>query len=99
MRYIVSDSLGKPLYWYINDAPKENMSQPEINGQKLLTKYLKDACTVLKSEIDILADSSCNFTEANEKQLLYMLKSIISARKIWQEEEMRIGSDEKSVCE
>jgi len=97
-RYIVSDSLGKPLYWYIHDAPKSETPEEKGSGRQMLSRYLKDACGVLKSEIDILADSSCQFTEANEKQLTLMLQSIISARKMWQEEEANESADSKPLC-
>ena len=97
--HIVSDAEGEPLYWYVHDTPREEIPSSERSGQLLLSKYLKDACTVLKSEIDILADASCEFTEANEKQLIFMLKSIITARKIWQEEESRMDGPKPPICE
>ena len=97
--YVVSDAQGEPLYWYVHDMPQEDVSPSERSGQLLLSKYLKDACTVLKSEIDILADASCVFSESNEKQLIFMLKSIITARKIWQEEESRMDGPKPPICE
>ena len=52
-----------------------------------LTYYLSDACLLFLKEAEKLGDLTIDFTEKDEERLIFMLRSLIDARKSWQHKE------------
>ncbi len=87
--FMVSDSVGTPLYWYVSEG--ESVVR-DREGQAMLKQYLEDAELVFKGEVSKLLDTKRPFTAADEERLRMMLSLLTDARKTWEEEEVsKIG--------
>lgn len=80
---ISSYDVGNPSYWVIHD--KDNLQWDQF-GKGQLTSYIKYAHSVLLGRISRMTDLEKHFSQDDEKQLMFMVESLIHAKKILQEE-------------
>lgn len=83
----LSDSGVKTPHFFVHDA----MSR-RADGQKILERYLADACEIFELEMHKLHDTSKPFRVSDEEHLSRMFALLLDARKAWQEEEDKVES-------
>ena len=67
--------------WIIADSPA--LTKKSFETDEDLLPYLLDAYVVFQQESQKLTNTSSEFTKKDEERLLFMLKSLIDGRKIF----------------
>lgn len=76
---LITENTLSPFYWLVREGT-------DTKNKDLLGQYLLDAREIFQQECDMLFDTGRLFTDADSERLIVMLRLLIDARKIWQEE-------------